>query len=333
MIRASAIALLITCLGLLAGFATATPLMEARPTSEPPQPPGQTFTDALDRTITWNTAPGRIISLSPNLTEILFAVGLDSESIAGVTRFCDYPPAAEQIAVVGGIVDPNLELIASLEPDLVLATRGVPLETMTSLERLGLPVYALETRGEIDRILTNIRMIGAVTGRAAAAETLAGTLQQRIDHLTARLQELPATDRPRVYYGDLEGPHWTAGPGSYIHALITLAGGNNIAGQAPAAWIPLSFETIVAADPQVYLGTFDPATESAAEARGRAGELLRNHEGWSATRLGRAANPRIMMVAEGRLMRPGPRVIDVLEEFALFLHPECVSESAGEGGK
>jgi len=333
MSRARAHILLVACLGFLTGFAALTPFVEACSAGDPPQSGGRTFTDALDRTITWSTAPGRIVSLSPNLTEILFALGLEPESIVGVTRFCDHPPEAGQIDVVGGIVDPNLERIASLEPDLVLATRGVPLETMTSLERLGLPVYALETRGEIDQILTNIRLIGAVTGRRAAGEKLADTLQGRIDRLTARLQDVPAAERPRVYYGDLEGPHWTAGPGSFIHALITLAGGQNIAAQAPAAWTPLSLETIVAADPQVYLGTFDPAAESADEARARAGDLLRNHEGWRATRLGKATSPRIMMVATDRLQRPGPRVIDVLEEFARFLHPHCWEKSTGEGGR
>jgi iron complex transport system substrate-binding protein len=131
------------------------------------------FRDDLGKTVTWELPPRRIVSLSPNLTEILFAIGADSTCVVGVTRFCDYPPAATRIARVGGIVDPSLEAIVALHPDLVLATRGNPLEFIESLRRLKIPVYALEDRGGLTQVFEVVRNVGRVTGRIGRAITLA----------------------------------------------------------------------------------------------------------------------------------------------------------------
>jgi iron complex transport system substrate-binding protein len=285
-----------------------------------------TFVDALGHRVTLPEPPRRIVSLSPNLTEMLFAVGCDTTEIVGVTRFCNYPPAARRVAPVGGIVDPSLESILERRPDLVLATRGNPLEFILSLTRLGLPVYALEDRGSLERIPQNVAAIGAVVGRGPQAEALASDLRARLQAVAARTGGLPDSGRPVVYFGELDGALWTAGPGSYIDDLIRAAGGTNAAAGAPSAWCALSLEAIVAADPQVYLGTFAGEDTEARrrEAEDRARERVTTREAWRETRLGRA--PRLFLVHEDRLQRPGPRVIDVLEEFARFLHPERRAE-------
>jgi iron complex transport system substrate-binding protein len=281
-----------------------------------------TFVDALGERIVWETPPQRIVSLSPNLTEILFAIGFDSTRVVGVTRFCDYPPAATRIARVGGIVDPSLEAIVALRPDLVLATRGNPLEFIESLRGLKIPVYAIEDRGDLKRIFRNIRDIAEVSGRAGPGGLLARSLEQRAEAVARRTAPLSEGARPWVYFGELEGALWTAGPGSYIDDLIRVSGGRNVGSVAATAWSPLSLEAIVMRDPEVYLGTYTgPDTpERRREVEARASELLRTRQGWSGTRLGRS--PRIFLAHEDRLQRPGPRVVDVLEEFARFLHPE-----------
>ncbi len=278
-----------------------------------------TFEDVMGHQVAWERPPQRIVSLSPSITEILFAIGCDTTVVVGVTRFCNYPPEARTIARIGGIVDPNLEEIVALEPDLVLATRGNPIEFMESLTRLKVPVYALETREGLEQVLRTIEEIGAVTGREGAA-------RREVEHLREGLAQVRARSaartgpRPRVFYGygGLEGPHWTAGPGSYVHDLITAAGGVNVGGRAPSAWSTLSLETIVEADPQVYLGTF--ASEGEEAARRRVLRQLREHEGWSQTALAR--NPRIILFAEDRLQRPGPRLFSVLEELSRALGGE-----------
>jgi iron complex transport system substrate-binding protein len=292
------------------------------PEPTPAQPVPHEFRDDLGHRYAPVAPPRRIISLSPNLTEILFAMDCDSLEIAGVTRFCDYPPEARLLPQVGGIVDPSLEAVLLLKPDLVLATRGNPLEFMESLIALGIPVYALDDRGDlasIPRIVARLRPLLRCEREAFALER---ALDGRLEAVRALTAPLEGGARPRVYFGELEGAHWTAGPGSHIDGLITVAGGTNIAARSPAAWCPLSVEEIVSRDPQVYFGTFAGADtpEQRAAAEERTLRFLREDEVWRRTALGR--DPRVFLVQEDRVLRPGPRVFDVLEEFARFLHPE-----------
>ena len=290
------------------------------------------FEDCLGHVVCWERPPQRIISLSPNLTEILYAVQA-GPAVVGVTRYCDYPIAAQSVTIIGGIVDPSLEMLVSLAPDLVLATRGVPLEAMASIQGLGLPVYALDSRGGLGTIRENILDVGRVTGRLEAANQLAATFDRRWNAVLDRTRGLSREDRPRVFYGDLDGAHWTAGPGTYIDDLIDAAGGRNVAGGAPPGWVPLALESIIAANPEVYLGAFDPERESPEEARMRVSEALRTLPGWPGTALGREAPPRLHLVDVNRLQRPGPRILDILEEFSRYLHPDLWADSAtGEHG-
>jgi iron complex transport system substrate-binding protein len=280
----------------------------------------QEFRDCLGHEITWAQTPGRIVSLSPNLTEILYAIGA-GEAVVGVTRFCDYPTAAQSVRKVGGIVDPSLEILVSLAPDLVLVTRGVPLEAMSSIRALGIPLFALDSRGGLDAIHANILELGKITGRAAPAEEVAREFERRWKRVLMRTLALPREARPRVFHGDLDGAHWTAGPGTYVHDLIEAAGGRNVAANAPGGWVPLALEAIVAADPEVYLGTYDEEEESVEQAAERVRRSFRELPGWPHTTLGRSAQPRVFLVEVDQLQRPGPRIVGTLEAFSRFLHP------------
>ncbi len=285
-------------------------------------PGSSAFEDVLGNRLAWSRPPARIVSLSPNLTEMLFAIDC-SARVVGVTRFCDVPAEADALPEVGGIVDPSLEAIVALAPDLVLATRGNSLEFLASLKDLGIPVYAVDTSGDLNNIPRVIRELGAVTGHPAQADSLAGYLESRRAKVIARFAGLASAQRPRVYYGELEGALWTAGPGSFLHNLIEDAGGRNVAGHAPAPWCALSMEAVAAEDPQVYLG---PCRSGADEERVR--RILSTHPVWRAASLGR--DPRLFLVDENRLLRPGPRTFDVLEEFAAFLHPDSAATAHPE---
>jgi iron complex transport system substrate-binding protein len=290
--------------------------------------PRRVFTDALGHKVAWSRPPERIVSLSPNLTEILFAIGCDARVVAGVTSYCTYPPQVAALPKVGGVADPSLEAVAALRPDLVLATRGNALEFMESLVRLGIPVYALEARGGLEQILALILEVGAVTGRPEGAVHLADSLRLCLEGVRARTAVLPVERRPRVYMGELEGAHWAAGPGSFIQGMIEAAGGENVGAVAPADWSPLSLEVIVARRPEVWLGAYGPSSGGdAATVRARALEILRTHEGWRDTPLGR--EPRMLLIDEDRLQRPGPRIFGVMEELARFLHPDLWPAAAG----
>ncbi len=280
---------------------------------------GETFTDVLGHRITWERPPSRIVSLSPSLTEILFAVGAGS-AVVGVTRYCDHPAAARGLPKVGGIIDISIEAVVGLDPDLVLATRGNPVEVMERLRGLGLNVYALETRGSLERIAAVVRELGCVVGRGGTADSLGAALEARIRRVREQTRGIPDSLRPRVLFGSLEGPIWTAGPGSYIHELIEAAGGSNIAADLPVAWGSLSLEVVVARDPQVLL-TWCAGDAGEVDLERCAEALLdqtASRRPWSL--LSFARNRRVFVVEESRLQRPGPRVIDVLEEFAEYLH-------------
>ena len=288
--------------------------------ARPQQAERRVFTDVLGHQVAWQEPPSRIVSLSPSLTEILFAVQCDA-AVVGVTRFCNSPPAVQDLPKVGGVVDPSLESILMLQADLVLATRGNSLEFMESLVHLGIPIYTLETRGDLEQILQTILEVGKITGREEPARHLADSLRVRLDHVIERTAGLDPGARPRVYAGEMEGAHWTPGPGSFLHAVITAAGGKNIGSIAPSAWSPLSLEAIIVHDPEVCLGIFGPLSGGDKEVVHKAVlHILQSNEAWERTSLG--LNPRIFLVHEDRLQRPGPRVFNVLEELARYLHPE-----------
>lgn len=287
------------------------------------------FVDGLGDTLRWESPPRRIVSLSPNITETLFALGIsgDSESqrIVGVTRFCDWPPEARGIARVGGIVDPSLEAIRSVEPDLVIVTRGNPKTFFEALDGLGIPMYALEANGGLSALLEAMRQLGHAVGRGEAADSLAADLRNRMEVLARQTREIPDEERPRVYYGSLESPLWTAGPGSMIDDLIHLAGGVNIAHEAPNPWSVLSLESIVAENPQIYLGTHPKDREE--EAIRRASRILVEGPGWKDTEMGRAT--RICLIEEDILMRPGPRILLAAEQAARCFHPQLFPRDHG----
>ena len=283
----------------------------------------ESFEDILGQKVSWTKRPERIVSLSPSITEVLFAIGCDTTNVAGVTTFCNYPPEVNCITRVGGIVDPSLEAIMSVSPDLVLVTRGNTREFMESLRSLDIPVFAIEGNGDLQEIIGTIDTIGDVVGRSREARFLTGELYARLNSVLEKTEGIKAAERPRVYFGELDGAHWTPGPGSFTHALIEAAGGANIGASAPAPWSPLSLEVIYEQDPEVMLGIFSEGKE--ASTREEIRRVLQNNEVWSQTSLGR--NGRVYLILDDRIQRPGPRVFDVLEEVLIYLHPGIESRT------
>src|SRR5512140_3512656 len=192
---------------LLAGPPVLPRAQAAPPSTTPPSPPSGLRTeghdvspagrpamvDALGDTLAAGPWPRRIISLSPNLTEILFAVGVDSGRIAGVTRYCDYPPAATRRPRVGGIIDPSLEAIQMINPDLVLAARGNPREVQKQIRALGFPVFAVEDRTGLAGIEQIIRQVVALTGpdRPATADSLLARIKWDLSAFRAWADSIP----------------------------------------------------------------------------------------------------------------------------------------------
>ncbi len=256
--------------------------------------------------------PGRIVSMAPNVTEVLFALGL-GDRVVGATRFCDHPPEARAVRRIGGLVDPNIEIIRSLDPDLVIAFRGNPLRLVERVRRLGLPVFVLDIGDRLEDIFPLVAKIGRVTRTEDRAEALAGDLRARLEAVDAAVREVAS--RPRVFVLLYGQGLWTCGGESYVDDLVARAGGTNVASALPKKWALYKRERILEDDPDVV---FILARSAGDFAAGRDWLLRMPGVGDVAA----ARSGRVFELDENAASRFGPRLVDVLERVARLLHPE-----------
>lgn len=271
-----------------------------------------TYTDDMGREITIDEVPERIVSHVPGITEMLFALGL-GERVVGVSDYCDYPEEASSKPSVGNYFDPSIESIVALEPDLVLTDGNS--EGIIQLDELSPPInYMVIAPTDIDGILEDLELLGEVTGSEEEAEELIEDMQDSIAQVLALVEGAP---QPRVLYiidaTDLTFP-WTAGPGSFIDAFITMAGGENIAAQAEGSWVQLSIEEIVNADPEVIILPAKHGTAFTSP------ETLVEHSVWQETTA--VKEGQLFTINDDLVSRYGPRVVQGLEELARIIHPE-----------
>jgi len=266
--------------------------------------------DDLGRLVAINGTPQRIISLAPSNTEILFALGL-GERIVGVTDYCDYPPEALNKTKVGGYANPDVEKIVALDPDLILVAHGTPMDVINSMAGLGLTVFGIKTT-DLDDLLNDIRRIAEITDKEVEAQGLTSEMESRIEAVTNETEELE--QRPRVLYIVWHDPLWTAGSGTFIHELIEKGGGVNIF-QNVTGYPTISIEEVIARDPEIII-----TSEWSYEWAINASELASTN----ASQTG-----RIYTLDDDLVQRPGPRLVEGLEWFAHFIHPEMFEEPEG----
>lgn len=281
-------------------------------TNRPSTPTGTSFpmtiTDDAGRAVTIKTAPKRVISLAPSNTEILYALDL-GDMVVGVDSYSDYPPQARQKEQVGGYSTPSLEKVVALAPDLILATQIHSAAVVPALEQRGLTVVVLAPK-QIEGVLDNIRLIGRITGHTTKAAEVATALGQRIERVTAKTQGAP---RLRVFF-ELSPELSTVGPGTFIDDLVAKAGGENIAADATTSWPRLSQEVVILRNPEVIvLG--EMGSEAAMQP-----ESVKARPAWQGVRA--VKEDRVYRLNPDLIHRPGPRVIDGLEQMAKAIHPE-----------
>ena len=280
-----------------------------------PQPTQKqiTIVDGLDRVVTLVKPAQKVLSLAPSNTEILFAIGA-GEQIIGRDEFSDYPSqAADLPSVGGGLGDYNLEAIVDLEPDLVLAAEINTPELVKALEDLGLTVFLLSNPISLDEMYENLLTVAELTAHISEAEDLVDTLRSRVSKVESGIES--AKEQPTVFYElDATDPSapWTAGSGTFIDTLITMAGGENIASDMEGRYLQISIEELLIRDPQVIL--------LGDAAYGTTPESLLDRTGWS--KISAVVNDRIYTFDDNLVSRPGPRLVDGLEQLASSLHPE-----------
>jgi len=264
-------------------------------------------TDETGRQVEVPDHPSRVVSLAPSITETLFALGLGSE-IVGDTNYCDYPPEAKQKPHVGAILNPSLEKIVDLKPDLVLGiAEGNRRETADQLARLGIPLYGLSDRN-VDDVLRSVRDLGALLDREPEAQALASSLQQRLHAVERRVAGQP---KPRVLFVTWYQPLITIGPQSFVADVIRRAGGASISDDLSGEWPRLSLEAVLARNPDVILL---PRSQSYSPSLAE----FRRLPGWRDLPAVKAGH--VYWVSD-TIIRPCPRLIDALEEVANILHP------------
>ena len=276
-------------------------------------PSAITLTDGLGRAITLAAPAQRIVSLAASNTEILFAIGAGSQ-VVGRDDFSDDPEAALNLPAVGGSMGSyNLEAIAALNPDLVLAAEINTPEQVQSLEDLGITVYYLSNPVDLEGMYTNLFIVGQLTGRTVETDALVSSLRQRVDALDKIIAS--AGNRPVVFY-ELDGSEpskpWTTGSGTFLDALITRAGGINAAAALSGQYGQMSIEDLIVQNPEIIL--------LGDAAYGVTPEQVAARPGWE----GIAAVQANQMYAfdDDLVSLPGPRLVDGYETLAKLIHPE-----------
>ncbi|NJE03299.1 ABC transporter substrate-binding protein [Thermococcus sp. MV11] len=264
-----------------------------------------TVTDFAGREVTIESEPMRIVTLAPSITESLFYIGA-GDKVIGVTDYDDFPPAVKNITRIGGYGKyANLEAIASLEPDLILAD-GFSLEILGSLEKIA-PVVVIDPKN-LSQVYDAIELLGRVTNREEGARAVVTDMKARVAYVTSMV-----SDQPKVktffllsYYNG----YWTAGAGTFIDDLIRLAGGENIFGDV-SGWGAASEEQIIARNPEVIIISPNAGIKPEDLCSGPLADV-------DAVKNGRV----YVLSDENLVVRPGPRIVHGLEEIAEYLHPD-----------
>jgi iron complex transport system substrate-binding protein len=260
-------------------------------------------------------APKRIVSLVPALTEMLFAIGAGPQ-VVGVSSFDDYPPEVKSLARVGALVDPDMERILSLRPDLVIVY-GSQTTVETQLTRAGIRAYSYRHAG-LAGVFTTIRDLGLVVARTKESEQLAQTLKQRLDAVKTRVATLPRVRTLLVFerdLGSLRGLYASGGIG-FMHEILGIAGGTNVFADVSRESVQPSIETVLARAPDLILEvrpTGLPRERIPSERR-----VWDSVGSIPAVRKG-----QVHIVTDDYLVTPGPRVAQAAEAIARIIHPEA----------
>lgn len=270
-------------------------------------------TDETGRVVKLPVAVRRIVSLAPSLTETVYALGLQ-DKLVGDTEFCDYPPEATKKHKVGGAINPSLEEIALLKPDVVLVVKSLNrLETVRGLEQLGIPVYSADPH-DVNGVLTSMNKLSTLLGAEDAGAALDAKLRGRLATIHAKLKSVAPTPVLFVVWTE---PLQSVGRKTFLADVLIHAGAASVV-DSQQDWPKYSLEEAVRLQPEflVFASSHSEAVKNDVDA-------LAVRPGWSAMN---AIKQRKIAVVSDAINRPGPRIVDAVEELARQLHPEAFAE-------
>lgn len=266
------------------------------------------FTDSKGRKVLVPENPERIISLAPSITEILYAIQVQ-DRVVGVTDYCNYPKAVSAKTRVGGFSSPNLNVIISLEPDLIIG-EYYDADMIETFENNGLTVVIISP-STLDDVIQNIRHIGQLLNAESQANDLANFMQYRVDVVVSKISQISQAEKKKCYFEVWETPV-VAGGNSFINDIIEKAGGINIFGNIDEKFPTVSNEAVIKENPDVIFIT----------AMGRVSYTVdvKEREGYDV--INAVINDKIYVCDDDVFTRPSPRCVEALELMAEYLYPE-----------
>ena len=267
------------------------------------------FNDALGRNVAVPIVPKRIVSLAPNITEMIYFLGL-GERLVGVTRFSYFPKEAQKKPKVGVYTDVNIEKVVTLNPDLVIATAdGNKKADVEMLEEAGIPVYVVNPR-KVYQVLDTIERLGTICGVVERAKHLANRLRERVIRITEAVRD---RKRPLIFLVINMKPLMSVNQSTIHHDIIQLAGGRNMTEDQPITYPKLGMEEIIKKGP-------DAIIISSMEREREFEKVQQEWFQWST--LPAVQKGRVYLIDSDLIDRPAPRIVIGLEEMAKLIHPE-----------
>lgn len=252
----------------------------------------------------------RLVSLAPNLTEIVFALG-SGKKIVGVTRYDDYPPEVKDIPKAGGFLDPSLETILGMRPDLVVCVPNASNHgSMETLSRMGVSVLVLPAY-KLSDVYVSLEILGKLLGKQSKASEIIDSMKERQRRVHLRVQ---GKSRPKVLMVYGHKPLVCAGAGSFAHEILELAGARNVLASSSVRYPTVPMETIVELSPDIIIDASASGTGASMNP-----ELVRKF--WEKWRIVPAVRKhKVFMFDSALWFRPGPRLIEGLEKLSGLLH-------------
>ncbi|NMM65153.1 ABC transporter substrate-binding protein [Clostridium sp. P21] len=263
--------------------------------------------DSLNRKITIEKEPSKVISVAPNITETIYALNKEN-TLIGRTDFCTYPKEASKIQSIGTLTGPNIEKITSLKPDIVIASNHFREQDLKKLEELNIKVVVLSGPESFENTYDIIKNVGKILNANSKAASIVSNMMKKVDYVKEKVK---GKDTPSTYYvvGFGKNGDFTSGKDTFIGRMITIAGGKNAASDI-TEW-KYSIEKLVEKNPDILICSNKFNSKNG----------IKNEQGYKD--LDAVKKNKLFEIDEDIINRQGPRLADGLEAMAKIIHPEA----------